>query len=63
MEFECMLTANCTIGAGVTGGLVYIETAWLAVICMWIGSMIFVSVHVGCVLARTIAEANACQTE
>jgi len=40
MEFECMLTANCTIGAGVTGGLVYIDTAWLALFCMSIGATI-----------------------
>ena len=27
------------IGAGVTGGSIFVGTAWLALFCMWIGAM------------------------
>jgi len=34
-----MLAGGCAIGAGVTGGSIFVGTAWLALFCMWIGGM------------------------
>ena len=34
-----MLAGGCAIGAGVTGGSIFVGTAWLALFCMWIGAM------------------------
>ncbi len=39
MGFGGMLAGGCTIGAGVTGGSIFVATAWLALLCMWIGGM------------------------
>ena len=39
MGFGAMLAGGCAIGAGVTGGSVFAATAWLALLCMWIGGM------------------------
>lgn len=39
MGFGGMLAGGCAIGAGVTGGSVFAATAWLALLCMWIGGM------------------------
>ena len=38
MGFGGMLAGGCAIGAGVTGGSVFAATAWLALLCMWIGA-------------------------
>jgi uncharacterized membrane protein YedE/YeeE len=35
-----MLAGGCAIGAGVTGGSIFVTTAWLALLCMWIGAVI-----------------------
>lgn len=35
-----MLAGGCAIGAGVTGGSIFVSTAWLALFCMWIGGMV-----------------------
>lgn len=40
MGFGAMLAGGCAIGAGVTGGSIFVATAWLALLCMWIGAMI-----------------------
>lgn len=40
MGFGAMLAGGCAIGAGVTGGSIFAATAWLALLCMWIGAMI-----------------------
>ncbi len=40
MGFGGMLAGGCAIGAGVTGGSIFVATAWLALLCMWIGAMI-----------------------
>ncbi len=40
MGFGAMLAGGCAIGAGVTGGSVFAATAWLALLCMWIGAMV-----------------------
>lgn len=40
MGFGGMLAGGCAIGAGVTGGSVFVGTAWLALFCMWIGAMV-----------------------
>lgn len=40
MGFGAMLAGGCAIGAGVTGGSVFAATAWLALLCMWIGAML-----------------------
>jgi uncharacterized membrane protein YedE/YeeE len=40
MGFGAMLAGGCAIGAGVTGGSVFVATAWLALFCMWIGAMV-----------------------
>ncbi|MGH1367549.1 MAG: YeeE/YedE family protein [Maritimibacter sp.] len=39
MGFGGMLAGGCAIGAGVTGGSIFVGTAWLALFCMWIGAM------------------------
>jgi uncharacterized membrane protein YedE/YeeE len=38
MGFGAMLAGGCAIGAGVTGGSIFVATAWLALFCMWIGA-------------------------
>lgn len=40
MGFGAMLAGGCAIGAGVTGGSLFVATAWLALLCMWIGAAI-----------------------
>lgn len=40
MGFGAMLAGGCAIGAGVTGGSIFVGTAWLALFCMWIGAII-----------------------
>ncbi|MGI3186713.1 YeeE/YedE family protein [Nioella aestuarii] len=35
-----MLAGGCAIGAGVTGGSIFVGTAWLALLCMWVGGMV-----------------------
>lgn len=40
MGFGAMLAGGCAIGAGVTGGSVFAATAWLALLCMWIGAIV-----------------------
>lgn len=40
MGFGAMLAGGCAIGAGVTGGSIFVGTAWLALLCMWIGAAI-----------------------
>ena len=39
MGFGGMLAGGCAIGAGVTGGSIFVGTAWLALFSMWIGAM------------------------
>ncbi|NVK59770.1 MAG: YeeE/YedE family protein [Rhodobacteraceae bacterium] len=39
MGFGGMLAGGCAIGAGVTGGSIFVGTAWLALFCMWVGGM------------------------
>ncbi|ARE41741.1 YeeE/YedE family protein [Rhodovulum sp. P5] len=40
MGFGGMLAGGCSIGAGVTGGSIFVGTAWLALFCMWVGATI-----------------------
>ncbi|ABV92839.1 protein of unknown function DUF395 YeeE/YedE [Dinoroseobacter shibae DFL 12 = DSM 16493] len=40
MGFGGMLAGGCAIGAGVTGGSIFVGTAWLALTCMWIGAVL-----------------------
>lgn len=40
MGFGGMLAGGCAIGAGVTGGSIFVATAWLALFSMWIGAML-----------------------
>ena len=40
MGFGAMLAGGCAIGAGVTGGSIFVATAWLALLCMWMGAVI-----------------------
>ncbi|NVO28371.1 YeeE/YedE family protein [Donghicola sp. C2-DW-16] len=40
MGFGGMLAGGCAIGAGVTGGSIFVGTAWLALFCMWVGAII-----------------------
>ena len=40
MGFGGMLAGGCAIGAGVTGGSIFVGTAWLALFCMWVGAMV-----------------------
>ena len=38
MGFGAMLAGGCAIGAGVTGGSIFVATAWLALCAMWLGA-------------------------
>ncbi|GAA0298048.1 YeeE/YedE family protein [Rhodovulum strictum] len=40
MGFGAMLAGGCSIGAGVTGGSIFVATAWLALLSMWIGGIV-----------------------
>lgn len=40
MGFGAMLAGGCAIGAGVTGGSIFVATAWLALLSMWIGAVV-----------------------
>ncbi|MCB2134648.1 MAG: YeeE/YedE family protein [Rhodobacteraceae bacterium] len=39
MGFGGMLAGGCAIGAGVTGGSIFVGTAWLALTSMWVGAV------------------------
>lgn len=39
MGFGGMLAGGCAVGAGVTGGSIFVGTAWVALLCMWLGAM------------------------
>jgi uncharacterized membrane protein YedE/YeeE len=40
MGFGGMLAGGCAIGAGVSGGSIFVGTAWLALFFMWIGAIV-----------------------
>ena len=40
MGFGGMLAGGCAIGAGVTGGSIFVATAWVALASMWVGAMV-----------------------
>lgn len=40
MGFGGMLAGGCAIGAGVTGGSIFVGTAWLALCSMWVGAVV-----------------------
>lgn len=40
MGFGAMLAGGCAIGNGVTNSSVFAATAWLALVCMWIGGVL-----------------------
>lgn len=40
MGFGAMLAGGCAIGAGVTGGSIFVGTAWLALFFMWVGAVL-----------------------
>lgn len=40
MGFGGMLAGGCAIGAGVTGGSIFVGTAWLALFSMWVGAIL-----------------------
>lgn len=40
MGFGAMLAGGCAIGAGVTGGSIFVGTAWLALCAMWLGATV-----------------------
>jgi uncharacterized membrane protein YedE/YeeE len=40
MGFGGMLAGGCAIGAGVTGGSIFVGTAWAALTAMWAGGML-----------------------
>ncbi len=40
MGFGAMLAGGCAIGAGVTGGSIFVATAWLALTAMWVGAVV-----------------------
>lgn len=39
MGFGGMLAGGCSIGAGVTGGSIFVGTMWAALVAMWVGGM------------------------
>ncbi len=48
MGFGGMLAGGCAIGAGVTGGSIFVGTAWAALTAMWVGAVLtdyFVDQH------------------
>lgn len=40
MGFGGMLAGGCAIGAGVTGGSIFVATAWVALTAMWLGAVL-----------------------
>ncbi len=40
MGFGGMLAGGCAIGAGVTGGSIFVGSAWLALFAMWVGAIL-----------------------
>lgn len=40
MGFGGMLAGGCAIGAGVTGGSIFVGTAWCALFFMWVGAVL-----------------------
>lgn len=40
MGFGGMLAGGCAIGAGVTGGSIFVGTAWVALTAMWAGAIV-----------------------
>ncbi|TCO71188.1 YeeE/YedE family protein [Rhodovulum euryhalinum] len=40
MGFGGMLAGGCSIGAGVTGGSIFVGTMWVALVAMWVGGMV-----------------------
>lgn len=40
MGFGGMLAGGCAIGAGVTGGSIFVATAWTALFFMWVGAVV-----------------------
>ena len=40
MGFGGMLAGGCAIGAGVTGGSIFVATAWVALTAMWAGAIV-----------------------
>ncbi len=38
MGFGSMLAGGCAVGAGVSGGAVLVISAWVALLCMWLGA-------------------------
>jgi uncharacterized membrane protein YedE/YeeE len=40
MGFGGMLAGGCAIGAGVTGGSIFVATAWVALTAMWAGAVV-----------------------
>lgn len=40
MGFGGMLAGGCAIGAGVTGGSIFVATAWVALTAMWAGAVL-----------------------
>ena len=40
MGFGGMLAGGCAIGAGVTGGSIFVGTAWAALTAMWVGAVL-----------------------
>ncbi len=38
MGFGSMLAGGCAVGAGVSGGVMLVISAWVALFCMWIGA-------------------------
>lgn len=38
MGFGGMLAGGCAVGAGVTGGVIFAITAWVALFCMWLSA-------------------------
>ena len=40
MGFGAILAGGCAIGAGVTGGSIFVGTAWVALCAMWVGAIL-----------------------
>ena len=38
MGFGSMLAGGCAVGAGISGGVMLVISAWIALFCMWLGA-------------------------
>jgi uncharacterized membrane protein YedE/YeeE len=45
MGFGAVLAGGCTVGAGLSGGALFALTAWLTLMCIWLGAAVALQLH------------------